>query len=149
MNTEPENNLPSVEQINQNYLIDPENLQTNAEKTNNSFLEMSLPEAEQIASYDLNEDNFLEVSKTKTPENIFNIQNKTQEFKNSEEFKGLVSEINTSIKPSLNQMYNLVSQVINRTQDPKGFTDDRPTFNGVAFFFDEEKLRISDKPKWA
>jgi hypothetical protein len=171
-----------VEQVVQNYLIEPDVFTSNSERAVASLGESNLPENELLnqslnTPFDFGNDlklferprsttsttvdtdttnrllqqiPFFEtyVPKTVTPANILEKPNEPN-FVTKKEFTGVISEINGTVNPALQNLYKSVSALMDKGKDPKGFTETRPTYNGDLHYFGDELTRTSQKFTWS
>jgi hypothetical protein len=141
----------NVEKISQNYLIEPADLYSNSEKASTSFISMDLPEAQNINLSQAASD-FLKninIQKNIVPTEVLNAKPQTENIQSIKELENLKKQINNTINPAIKNLYGSVSSLANKSPDPKGFTETRPTFNGSKYFFDDELVKVSQKVSWA
>lgn len=141
----------NVEKISQNYLIEPADLYTNAEKASSSFISMDLPEAQNI-NLSQEASDFLKninIDKNIVPKEVLNLKPQNDNLQSEKELQNLKKQIDNTINPALKNLYSSVSSLANKSPDPKGFTETRPTFNGSKYFFDDELVKVSQKVSWA
>lgn len=155
-----------VEQVVQNYLIEPDFLTSNAEKATYTLGDANLPKIELInqnndSLTDIFEDtektvNLLQqipffktdVTKVTTPGTVFEKPG-TPSYVTKKELQNVITQINSTVNPALQNLYTSVSAVMEKGKDPKGFTELRPTYNGDMFFFSDELNRVSQKFIWS
>jgi hypothetical protein len=169
-----------VEQVVQNYLIEPDFLTSNTEKAVFTLGDANLPQSEiinqninfnleagpKLTNYtesltDISGDtektiNLLQqipffktdVTKVTTPGTVFE-KSGTPSYVTKKELQNVITQINSTVNPALQNLYTSVSAVMEKGKDPKGFTELRPTYNGDMFFFSDELNRVSQKFIWS
>jgi hypothetical protein len=158
---EPTKETINVEQVVQNYLIEPDMLFSNTEKATTTLGEVKFSE-EDLKQSNVN-NNFQNLSASGQYIPPFNnsaslkltapsvVLEKPIEPQNvsKKEFQNVLNQLTGTINPALQNLYSSVSAVMEKGKDPKGFTEIRPTYNGDAFFFADEVKRTSQKFLWS
>lgn len=139
-----------VEQISQNYLIDPMDLMTNQEKAESAFIDMKLPESEPVTLAGTIND-FLKnvnVNKTLTPKEIMQLQ-KEEPVATTKELEKLKNDMLNTVTPAIKNLYSVTTSLARDRPSPSFFTEARPTYNGSNFYFDDENVRVTQHFPWS
>ena len=157
-----------VQQVFQNYLIEPDFLTTNFEKSVVSLGEVNLPQIKITEEYNnnfqkINEENdnlktigkfnffdnsITNLSKYNTPINVLE-KPKNPPLVTKKELDSVIKQLSGNINPAIENLYKSVSAVMDKGKDPKSYTEQRPTYNGDLYFFGDEVSKLSKKFLWS
>lgn len=141
-----ENKNIEVEQINQNYLIEPSNLYSSEEEETDKNVTIDYPESD-VVSIKANEVREIDADKLKAPDSILKAESSSESIEKN--LKELSNSIKASYDPAIKNLYNTVSALTNKRTSPTSFTDERTIFNGGIYFFQDETSRVMEKLPWA
>ena len=164
-----------IEQVFQNYLIDPDYFTSNFEKAVTTLSEVKLPLeqlklesdksnnfiSENISTkkFDKDDDdlkfnknipffNAASTTKLETPAIVLEKPNIIENV-SKKDLNNVITQLSATVNPAIKNLYTSVSALMNKGKDPKGFTEVRPTYNGDLFFFSDEIKKVSKKFIWS